>query len=121
MEFYKKLIWYAEKIYDITVKLSFSKDNSIMFIHTPFDDFKIYLKDKERFNNYTVSHKNKKENCGNWHTQFRCRDLDYGIYMCLVHGFNKYHNIWSYDSDYIRFRIDTVKAYNYEFGVNYGN
>ena len=110
----KILIWYAEQLYDMKVTISYSKDNNIMFLHTHFDDFKIYLKDKERFDKYTVSHKNKVEAKGNWHVQMTCKNLDYAIYMCLVHGFNKIYNLWSTNEDYYRFCNDAIKAYNYE-------
>lgn len=110
----EELIWYAEQLYDMKVKVSYSEDRSILFLHNHFDDFKIYLNDKERFNYYTIAHKNKKENQGHWHTQMKCRDLNYGIYMCLVHGFNKCYGLWSNNEDFYRFYTDAMRAYRYE-------
>ena len=106
----EELIYYAEELYNMKINISYSTDYSILFLHTMFDDFKIYLNDKERFGKYTVSHKNKyKENT--WHTQFKCEDFEYAIYMCLVHGFNKAYGIWSEQEDYERFLIDAKRAY----------
>ncbi len=110
---YQELINYASYLYDMPITISFAKKD-ILFLHTPFDDFKIYLKDKERFNYFTIAHKNHYENKGAWHTQMKCKKLDYAIYMCLVHGFNKIYNLWSEDEDYERFLIDARRAMNYE-------
>ena len=110
---YEVLIQYAEQLYNMPVKVSYSEDKNILFLHTFFDDFKIYLQDKERFDKYTVSHKNKKEANGNWHVQIKCNSFDYAIYTCLVHGFNKAYSLWSNTEDYYRFRKDALKAWNY--------
>ena len=110
---YEVLIQYAEQLYDMHVKVSYSEDKSILFLHTFFDDFKIYLNDKERFDYYTIAHKNRKENQGHWHTQMKCNSFDYAIYICLTHGFNKSHNLWSNTEDYHRFCKDAMRAYYY--------
>jgi len=110
---YEELIWYAEQLYDMKVKVSYSADKSIMFIKTPFDYFKIFLKDYSRFGYYTISHQNKKENKAWWHRQATARTLRFAVFICLVHGFNKIYNIWYTQEDFERFTYDARRALNY--------
>ena len=111
--FDKHIIWYAEQIYDTKISIAYSKDKTIMFIKTPKNRFKIYLLDFERFGYYTVMHENRYSDKG-WHKQLRARSLNYAIYMCCVHDFNKENGIWSYNFDYKRFMDDAYKAYNWK-------
>ena len=113
---YKELINYASYLYDIKVSISYLQNN-ILFLHTPFDDFKIYLQDKKRFGYFTIAHKNHKQDKKYWHTQLKCNTLDYAIYICLVHGFNKIYNLWSSQEDYERFLAD-AKRYNNDIENN---
>lgn len=104
----KKILWYANQIYGPNIT-NYNKDKTIMFIHTPWDSFKIFLKDKERFGYYTIYHKNK---CTNgWHKQRTCNKLLFAIYVCIVHGFNKECDIKSHQEDYQRFIQDAKKYY----------
>lgn len=111
--FDKRIIWYAEQIYDTKISITYSKDKTVMFIKTPENYFKIYLLDFERFGYYSVMHENHYGEKG-WHRQLRARSLNYAIYMCCVHDFNKENSIWSYNFDYKRFMDDAYKAYNWK-------
>ena len=55
----RRLLKYGEMVYGSPMTMTFSPDKTIMFISTPWDNFKIYLKDKERFGFYTLAHQNK--------------------------------------------------------------
>ena len=52
----RRLLKYGEMVYGGPMLMAFSSDQTIMFIITPWDKFKIYLKDKERFGYCTIAH-----------------------------------------------------------------
>ena len=111
MEVYKRIAWYAGEIYG-EVKLAYSPNKDILFIKTPWDYFKIYLNDKSRFGYYTVMHQNKHDD--GWHKQKKCDKLNFAVFLCVVHGFYKEHNITTKFGDFERFIEDTEKAWKFE-------
>lgn len=114
---FDELVWYASEIYG-KVNIKYSSNREIMFISTPWDNFKIFLKDKERFGEYTVYHQNKHKHCDDinygWHRQRTCFTLDFAVFVCVVHGFQKEFNLPFDHGDFKRFKKDAERAYNYK-------
>ncbi len=114
---YKQIAWYADKLYGKT-ELAYSPSKDILFIRTPWDYFKIFLKDKSRFGEYTVMHQNKvidhDTQTYGWHTQKKCVSLDFAVYMCVTHGFYKEYDIHPDTGEYYKFMNDAKRAWNFE-------
>lgn len=113
MKDYEKIAWYAGILYG-PVSIEYSTDKDIMFIRTPWDYFKIYLMDKERFGYYTVMHENKEYSKGGWHRQKRCRHLHFAVFLCVIHGFYKENEIPSDGEDFKYFIQDAARAWKYD-------
>lgn len=114
---FKELVWYASQIYGKVI-IKYSPNKEIMFISTPWDNFKIFLKDKERFGEYTIFHQNKHKQKDEaeyaWHKQRTCFTLDFVVFICAVHGFQKEFDLRFDHVDFKRFKQDTIRAYNYK-------
>jgi hypothetical protein len=73
------------------------------------DVFKVSLLDGSRFDEFTFYHKNHVPYDGHFHKHFVCRDLEYGVYRCFTHAFNKIYQIPYDKEDWKRFEKDALK------------
>ena len=71
--------------------------------------FKVSLLDGSRFNRYTFFHKNHVPYDGHFHKHMDCVDLEYGMYRCFTHAFNKKNGIPYSKEDWKRFEKDALK------------
>lgn len=105
-DYHKYFINYLILLYGGSYKIQ----NSILFIFCGDDEFKVSLLDGSRFDKYTFFHKNNGgTNCGHFHKQFECRELEYGLFRCFTHDFNVKYNIYNHSEDYKRFAKDALK------------
>jgi hypothetical protein len=84
-------------------------NGSILWIYTEEDVFKVNLTDYQRFGKYTFFHKNRFPNDGNFHKQMTCCDLEYGLFRCFTHYFNRRYRIPYSKEDWECFRRDALK------------
>jgi hypothetical protein len=87
---------------------SYEVKGSILFIRCGNDEFKVNLFDGRKFGKYTFFHKNK-SNKGYFHKQLECKDLEYGLFRCFTHNFNKLYNISYSKEDWWKFEADALK------------
>lgn len=80
--------------------------NDTLLIKTDSSTWKIYLKDKSRFNKYTLYHKSFKQG---FHPQGVYTDLDYTLYIAYFHDLNKSIHYFAQKEDLIRWREDLKK------------
>lgn len=78
-----------------------------LFMYSGNDVFRVSLFDGNRFGQFTFYHKNSRD--GYFHKQLVCRDLEYGIFRCFTHSFNKENDIPYSKDDWIRFEKDALK------------
>ena len=100
----------------ITYGGSYNVQGTILFVTCGDDEFKVNLLDGSRFNKYTFFHKNNSFNHGHFHVQLKCDTLEFGLYRCFTHDFNKKNGISFDKEDWWRFEADALKykILNYE-------
>lgn len=86
--------------------------NTTLFIYVGNDEFHVNLLDGSRFDKYDFFHRNKTTNTKYCHKQLECKDLEYGLFRCFTHGFNKQYGIpynkedwWKFEADALRYKI----------------
>ena len=82
--------------------------DTILFIWCGDDRFHVNLLDNSRFGKYTFFHKNRAYRQQYCHKQFDCRDLEFGLFKCFTHDFNKKYGIPYTTEDWIRFKNDAL-------------
>ena len=89
---------------------SYEVQGHILFMYCGDDVFKVSLLDGSRFDRFTFYHKNSSgSNCGHFHKQFECRELEYGLFRCFTHDFNVKYGIYNHKEDWKRFEKDALK------------
>lgn len=88
---------------------SYEVQGHILFMYSGNDVFKVSLLDGSRFDKFTFYHKNHVPYDGHFHKHMECRDLEYGIFRCFTHSFNKENGIPFNKEDWWRFEKDAVK------------
>jgi hypothetical protein len=78
-------------------------------MHCGDDMFKVSLLDGSRFNQFTFFHKNHVPYNGHFHKHMTCRDLEFGIFRCFTHSFDKEIGIPYSKEDWKRFENDALK------------
>lgn len=104
-DYYKYFLNYSVAIYGGTYKV----DDTVLFIVCGNDEFKVSLLDGSRFGEFTFYHKNKKPRNGYFHKHLVVKDLEYGIFRCFTHEFNREYGIRYNKDDWRRFEQDAVK------------
>lgn len=104
-DYYKYFINYLILLYGGSYKIK----NTTLFIYCGSDEFHVNLLDGSRFDKYTFFHKNQAANTQYFHKQFECRDLEFGLYKCFTHDFNKKIGIPFNKEDWWRFEKDALK------------
>lgn len=104
-DYYKYFLNYLIFLYGGSYKLK----DTMLFIYCGDDRFHVNLLDGSRFDKYTFYHKNKASNTKYSHKQLECRDLEYGLFRCFTHNFNKKYEIPYDKEDYKRFAKDALK------------
>lgn len=108
------VFWYeVEAVKDYATSIygaHFIQKEDLLFIKTDKDFFKVNLKDKERFGNYTLFHKNKIQENG-YHMQGKFKDLHYLIFIAASHDVYKEADINFEKEDWFSFRKDALKYY----------
>lgn len=86
--------------------------NTTLFLYIGNDAFYVNLLDGSRFGKYTFFHKNNATNTKYCHKQLECKDLEYGLFRCFTHEFNKQYEIpyskedwWRFEADALRYKI----------------
>lgn len=80
-----------------------------LFIYSDQNVFKVSLFDGSRFGEFSFYHKNHVPYNGYFHKHLTCRDLEYGIFRCFTHAFNKKYGIPYSKEDWKRFEKDALK------------
>lgn len=88
---------------------SYEVQGHIMFMYSGSDVFKVSLLDASRFNQFTFFHKNHIPYDGYFHKHMTCKDLEFGIFRCFTHSFNKEIGIPYNKEDWRRFEKDALK------------
>lgn len=104
-DYHKYFINYLILLYGGSYKIK----NTTLFIYCGCDEFHVNLLDGSRFDKYTFFHKNQAANTQYFHKQFECRDLEFGLYKCFTHDFNKKIGIPFNREDWWRFEKDALK------------
>lgn len=111
-DYYKYFLNYLIILYGGTYQVQ----GTILFMTCGNDEFKVNLLDGSRFDKFTFYHKNRAANQGHFHKQLECRDLEYGLYRCFTHEFNKLYDIsyskedwWKFEADALKYKILEVR------------
>ena len=88
---------------------SYEVQGHILFMYSGKDTFKVSLLDGSRFNKFTFFHRNQTVNTGFFHKQMTCRDLEYGIFRCFTHSFDRENNIQFDKENWEYFKRDALK------------
>lgn len=88
---------------------SYEVKDSFLCIHSGKDTFVVNLFDGSRFGKFTFYHKNHFGDRKFLHKQIMCRDLEYGIFRCFTHSFNREYGIPYSREDWERFEQDALK------------
>ena len=88
---------------------SYEVQNYWLFMYSGKDVFRVNLFDGNRFGQFTFYHKNNISRDGHFHKQLTCRDLEYGIFRCFTHSFDKENGIPYDKEDWRRFEKDALK------------
>ncbi|MGN0246938.1 MAG: hypothetical protein ACI4DK_13370 [Lachnospiraceae bacterium] len=104
-DYYKYFVNYLILLYGGSYEIR----NSTLFMFCGNDEFYVNLFDGSRFGEYTFFHKNYKFDTKYFHKQFTCKQLEFGMYQCFTHDFNKKYNISYKKEDWKRFEKDALK------------
>ena len=104
-DYYKYFLNYLIHIYGG----SYEVQGHMLFMWSGEDVFKVSLFDGSRFNKFTFFHKNHVYHDRYYHKQFECKDLEYGIWRCFTHSFNRKIGISYSKEDWTRFEKDVLK------------
>ena len=88
---------------------SYEVKGYLLFIYSGDDVFKVSLLDGSRFDKFTFFHKNHVFYDGHFHKHLTCNDLEYGIFRCFTHSFDKENNIPYDKENWVRFEQDALK------------
>lgn len=87
---------------------SYEVKNKFLYMYIDEDVFIVNLLDGSRFNKFTFYHQNHVAN-KHFHKQLTCKDLEYEIFRCFTHAFNKKYDIPYSKEDWICFEKDALK------------
>lgn len=88
---------------------SYKVNGKFLYMYVSDDVFMVNLLDGSRFNKYTFYHQNHAAKKEYFHKQLECRDLEYGIFRCFTHSFNKEYGIPFDKEDWLCFERDALK------------
>lgn len=104
-DYYKYFLNYLILLYEG----SYIIKGTTLYMYCGNDEFHVNLLDGSRFDKYTFFHRNNVSDKQYCHKQLECRDLEYGLYRCFTHDFNKKYGIPYDKEDYKRFAKDALK------------
>lgn len=91
-------------------------ENDFVFLFIGKDQFRIHLKDRERFGVYSVYHLNSAKRLdgkNTYHIQTKAKNLDFAYFVAFCHEFNKSIGIKYELEDFFRFKKDSKKYSEY--------